>query len=153
MAESDRNAAEKEAFDLLKGFSMHVSFDAGVNGSLSGDAPFGRVSMDQEKSFWALGVKALPEGADGPYLRLVHEIDAALKTGKGVFPLDQEKGSLWQRVQNEFASPPDIIRDVVAAAVTEETKGAKPVSPADMPHRRETRDPVKAPKTARFKPK
>jgi hypothetical protein len=115
--------SETRALEMLRELASHISYDAGVNGSLFTNKPYGRVSSNEEKSFWIQNVESLPKDASGPLVKLVREVDTAIRAsektpnGDGVLYLEKGRDSLWQRIQSNFETPPDVITDVVAPAI------------------------------------
>jgi len=122
------SGSEKQALEILREIAQHLSYDAGLNDSAFTANPKGNVSLN-EGSFWLKNVASLPASANGPLVRLVRETDAAIRSnvtewekngnkGKyGTLALDTQPGSIWQRIQAQFDSPPDVITDVVAPLI------------------------------------
>lgn len=111
---------------ILAELVLHLSYDAGVNGSKFTDSPVGRLSLaDSPDALWKRVRDVQQDGSPEQEIltELVKELDAnAEPMGNpprrvGSLSLQTSDGSLWKRTLDVLGHEPDMIRDVVAPAI------------------------------------
>ena len=114
---------------ILAELALHLSYDAGVNGSKFTDSPVGRLALaDSQDALWKRirNVRALTLD-NSPEQEILTELVRELEAGAepignpsqrvGSLSLQTNDGSLWKRVLDILKYEPDMIRDIVAPAI------------------------------------
>jgi hypothetical protein len=111
---------------ILAELALHLSHDAGVNGSKFTDRPMGRLSLaDSPDALWRRVRDVQQDGSLEQEIltELVKELNTnAESMGNppcrvGSLSLQTSDGLLWKRTLDVLGYEPDMIRDVVAPAI------------------------------------